>query len=199
MDNRQYAQLLSEIAVLRALRGDNTFKTRAYENGSRAVAMLPKPVDELLEKGTDLTLFDGIGKSIAEEIHTIYETGLSPLREELLKQLDPGLLELTRIQGLGPKRIKLIYDELGVTNIALLRDACERGEVAALAGMGRKTEEKILHELERLAQDSGRLPLPAARMAADDIASALRLVDGVEHKLGTGPDQPIIDRERWPV
>ncbi len=180
MDNRQYAQILGEIAVLRALAGHGTFKVRAYENGSRAVAMLGQSIEELLEKGADITKLDGVGKSLAEEIKAIWETGQSPLRQQLLDELDPGLLELTRIQGLGPKRIKLIYDELGVTNIDLLRDACERGEVAKLSGMGKKTEDKILHEIERLATDTGRIPLPAARVAAENIASSLRAVDGVE-------------------
>ena len=179
MDNKQYAQILSEIAVLRALAGHGAFKVRAYENASRAVSMLPKPLDELFEQKKDITKFDGIGKSTAEQLKAIFETGKAPLREELLEQLDPGLLEMTKIQGLGPKRIKLIYDELGVTNIELLRDACERGEVAALSGMGEKTEEKILHELDRLSTLSGRVPLPAARVAAENIASALRAVDGV--------------------
>ena len=180
MDNRQYAQILGEIGVLRALAGHNSFQVRAYENAARALSMLGQPIDGMIERGEDLTELDGVGKSIAEEIHALYETGKSPLREELLKELDPGLLELTRIQGLGPKRIKLIYDELGITNIELLRDACMRGEVSGLPGMGKKTEDKILHEIERLAQETGRVPLPAARMAAETIAASLRLVDGVE-------------------
>lgn len=180
MNNQQYAQLLSEIAVLRSLAGDGAFKVRAYENASRAVATLPRPLDELFELGKDITKFDGIGKSTAEQLRAIYDTGKSPLREQLLQKLDPGLLELTKIQGLGPKRIKLMYDELGITNVELLRGAAERGEIAALDGMGAKTEEKILHELDRLAQLSGRVPLPAARVAAENVADALRAVPGVE-------------------
>ncbi len=179
MDNKQYAQILSEIAVLRSLAGHGTFKVRAYENAARAVTMLPKPLDELLEQGKDITAFDGIGKSTADQLKAIFKTGQSPLREELIGQLDPGLLELTKIQGLGPKRIKLMYDELGISNVELLRDAAERGEIAALPGMGGKTEDKILHELDRLSQLSGRVPLPAARVAAENIASALRAIDGV--------------------
>ena len=164
MDNRQYAQILSEIAVLRSLAGHGTFKVRAYENAARAVTMLPKPLDDLLAEGKDITKFDGIGKSTAKQLKAVFETGKAPLREELLEKLDPGLLEMTKIQGLGPKRIKLMYDELGISNIELLRDAAERGEIAALSGMGKKTEDKILHELDRLSTLSGRIPIPAARV-----------------------------------
>jgi DNA polymerase (family 10) len=180
MDNKQYAQILEEIAVLRALAGHGTFKVRAYENAARAVTMLPHQIDDWLADGKSLTKFDGIGKSTAKQLKSIWETGKSPLREELLEKLDPGLLEMTKIQGLGPKRIKLIYDELGVSNIDLLRDACERGDVQKLSGLGKKTEEKILHEIERLAEATGRIPLPAARVAAESIADALRKVPGVE-------------------
>ncbi len=180
MDNKQYAQILEEIAVLRALAGHGTFKVRAYENAARAVTMLPHQIDDWLADGKSLTRFDGIGKSTAKQLKSIWETGKSPLREELLEKLDPGLLEMTKIQGLGPKRIKLIYDELGVSNIDLLRDACERGDVQKLSGLGKKTEEKILHEIERLAEATGRIPLPAARVAAESIADALRKVPGVE-------------------
>ena len=180
MDNKQYAQILSEIAVLRSLAGHGDFKVRAYENAARAVTMLPKPLEQLLDEGKDITKFDGIGKSTAQQLKAIWETGKAPLREELIAQLDPGLLELTKIGGLGPKRIKLMYDELGITNVELLRLAAEEGRLAVLPGLGKKTEEKILTELDRLSQLSGRVPLPAAKTAAMSIANALRHVDGVE-------------------
>lgn len=182
MDNKEYARILKEIAILRQIRGDNHFKIRAYENGSRTVENLSESIEDLMDAG-DLTEVDGIGKSIAREIKSIRETGVSPAHNELLEELDPGLLNVMRVQGLGPKRIKLLYDELAVTNIDLLREAAESGRIAELEGMGDKTQEKILLELDRLAQSSGRTPLPAARARAESIReelARLEVVDEIE-------------------
>lgn len=182
MDNKEYARILKEIAILRQIRGDNHFKIRAYENGSRTVENLSESIEDLMDAG-ELTEVDGIGKSIAREIKSIRETGVSPAHNELLEELDPGLLNVMRVQGLGPKRIKLLYDELAVTNIDLLREAAESGRIAELEGMGDKTQEKILLELDRLAQSSGRTPLPAARARAESIReelARLEVVDEIE-------------------
>lgn len=178
MDNKEYARILSEIAVLRQIRGDNTFKIRAYENGARALENLADPIEDLMDQG-DITKLEGIGKSIAHEVQALRETGVSPAHAELLQELDPGLLDLMKVQGLGPKRIKLLYDQLAVSNLDLLREAAQSGRIAELDGMGAKTQEKILHELERLEQTSGRTPLPAARAMALAIKEQLARVHGV--------------------
>ncbi|MEZ4462111.1 MAG: DNA polymerase/3'-5' exonuclease PolX [bacterium] len=178
MDNKEYARILSEIGVLRQIRGDNAFKIRAYENGARAIENLSEPIENLMDEG-DITKIEGIGKSIAREVEALRETGVSPAHAELLEQLDPGLLDVMKVQGLGPKRIKLLYDKLGVSNLDLLRQAAQSGKIAELEGMGAKTQEKILHELERLEETSGRTPLPAARAMAVAIRDQLAKVEGV--------------------
>lgn len=169
---------MSEIAVLRQIRGDNTFKIRAYENGARAIENLTESIEDLMDEG-DITKLDGIGKSLAREVEALRETGVSPAHAELLQELDPGLLDVMKVQGLGPKRVKLLYDTLGVSNLELLRGAAESGRIADLDGMGEKTQDKILHELERLEQTSGRTPLPAARMMAHAILDQLQKIEGV--------------------
>lgn len=178
MDNKEYARILSEIAVLRQIRGDNAFKIRAYENGARAIENLAESLEDLMDQG-DITQIEGIGKSIAREVEALRENGVSPAHAELLQELDPGLLDLMRVQGLGPKRIKLLYDKLGVSNLDLLREAATTGRIAELDGMGQKSQDKILHELERLEQTSGRTPLPAARAMAFAIKDQLARVSGV--------------------
>lgn len=180
MDNKEYARILSEIAVLRQIRGDNAFKIRAYENGARAIENLADSIEDRMDEG-DITKIEGIGKSIAHEVQALRETGVSPAHAELLQELDPGLLDLMKVQGLGPKRIKLLYDQLRVSNLDLLREAAQSGQIAELDGMGAKTQEKILHELERLEQTSGRTPLPAARAMALAIKEQLAKVQGVTH------------------
>ncbi len=179
MDNKEYARILKEIAILRQIRGDNVFKIRAYENGSRAIENLTESIEDLMDEG-DITKLDGVGKSIAREVKALRENGVSPAHNELLEELDPGLLELIRIQGLGPKRIKLLYDELGISNPEALRKAAEAGQIAELEGMGEKTQEKILQELDRLAESGGRTPLPAARAMAYAIKDQLEQVEGVQ-------------------
>lgn len=179
MNNKEYARILKEIAILRRIRGDNHFKIRAYDNGGRTVENLSEDVDTLIEAG-ELEGVDGIGKSLARELRSIHDTGVSPTHTELLQELDPGLLDVMRVQGLGPKRIKLLYDTLGVCSIDTLREAAESGRVAELDGLGQKTQDSILKEIERLEASGGRTPLPAARAHARSVASALTELSVVE-------------------
>lgn len=179
MDNKEYARILKEISILRQIRGDNHFKIRAYENGARAIENLADPLESLMDEG-DITQIEGIGKSLAKELESLRETGVSSVHQELLVELDPGLLDLMKIQGLGPKRIKMLYDELGISNVDLLKEAAESGKIADVEGLGKKTQEKILAEIERLAQSSGRMPLPAARAIAFGVRDKLKEVKGVE-------------------
>lgn len=179
MDNKEYARILSEIAVLRQIRGDNAFKIRAYENGARAIENLGESIEDLMDEG-EISKLEGIGKSIAREVEALRENGVSPAHAALLQELDPGLLDVMKVQGLGPKRIKLLYDKLGVSNLRLLKEAAEQGRIADLDGMGAKTQDKILHELERLEETSGRTPLPAARAMALAIKEQLARVPGVQ-------------------
>lgn len=176
MDNKEYARVLEEIAALRQIRGDGAFRVRAYENGARALQNLTESIEEV----ADPTKIEGIGKSIAREIKALRENGVSPAHEELLQELDPGLLDLMKIQGLGPKRIKLMYDKLGISNLDLLREAAETGRLAELEGLGAKTQENILQELERVEEAGGRTPIPAALRLAETIRGALADRDDVD-------------------
>ncbi len=175
MDNKEYARVFSEIAALRQIRGDGAFRVRAYENGARALESLTESIEDI----DDPTKIEGIGKSIAKEIKALKKNGVSPKHQELLQELDPGLLDLMKIQGLGPKRIKLMYDELGVSNLDLLREAAESGRLAELEGLGAKTQENVLKELERVEEAGNRTPIPAAMRLAETIRASLAERDDV--------------------
>ena len=178
MDNIAYAEILEEIATLRQIRGDNPFKSRAFETAARHIRKMPELIDDLLDEGYDLTEIDGIGKSIARELHNIYESGASITHTELANEFPPGILDIMRVEGLGPKRVKLFYEELGISDLEMLEEAVNAGKIAELPGLGQKTEDKIKAELERLKTASpDRIPLPAAKAAADSIAEALRELD----------------------
>ncbi len=179
MDNSYYARILGEIAALSQIKGENRFKVRAFENAARTVENLPESIDERIDQGT-LEDISGIGSSIAQDLREIHDTGTCGYHQELLEALDPGLLDLLKIQGLGPKRIKLIYEELGVSNLDAMKRAAEEERIQELSGLGKKTEQKILSEIERLARHAGRTPLPQARRVASSIRDQLAALDAVE-------------------
>jgi DNA polymerase (family 10) len=179
MDNRHYARILSEVAALSQIKGVNRFKVRAFENAVRTIEGLSDSLEDYIERD-ELESLSGIGSSIAEDIRQIAETGTCDIHDQLLSELDPGLLDLLKIQGLGPKRIKTIYEELGVSNLAAMKEAATEGQIQQLSGLGAKTEQKILDEIERLSKYTGRRPLPEARSVAESIVEELQEVPGLE-------------------
>lgn len=179
MDNRDYARILKEIAALMQIKGANRFRIRAFENAARTIETQTESIEPAIDSD-ELTDLQGIGDGIARELSQIRQQGSSTLHGELLDELDPGLLILLKIQGLGPKRIKAIYDELGITEPDSLRQAAETHQIQQLSGFGKKTEEKILAELDRLAKSEGRIPLPRAQSIAESLRDQLRDAPGVE-------------------
>ena len=144
MQNPEIARLLSDVADLLEISAGNPFKVRAYRNAARTVADHPDPIAELVSgKEFDLTDLPGIGGGIAKEITALIETGSLPQRQQLVATIPPGLLDLLRIPGLGPKRVKLFHEELKVNSVADLKAALEEGKIAKLPGFGPKLLEKI--------------------------------------------------------
>src|SRR5467141_4499678 len=144
MQNAEIARLLSDVADLLEISAGNPFKVRAYRNAARTVADHSDPVAELVSGGEfDLTELPGIGGGIAKEITALVETGTLPQRQQLVATVPPGLLELLRIPGLGPKRVKLFHEQLKVNSARDLKDALEKGQLAKLPGIGPKLLDKI--------------------------------------------------------
>src|SRR5258705_1635349 len=165
MQNADIARLLGEVADLLEISAGNPFKVRAYRNAARTVADHPDPVAELVQGGEfDLTDLPGIGGGIAKEITALVETGSPPQRQQLVAQIPPGLLDLLRIPGLGPKRVKLFHDELKVNSVADLKEALDKGKVATLGGFGPKLLEKLREGVAGAGAAAGAQPngLPEA-------------------------------------
>ena len=179
MDNAYYATILSEVAMLLQIQGANRYKVRAFEHASNALTHLLEPVSAMIAQDR-LTEIQGVGASIAAEIKAIAKHGTCPTRTALLEELDEGLLDLFKVQGLGPKRLKTLYDELGVSNLEALRRAAETGQIKALKGFGAKTEANLLREAERLQGALGRTPLPAALQIAGSFCDLLAARDDVD-------------------
>lgn len=169
MENREYARILNEIAMLQRIAGDNHFKVRAFERAARLVEDLPEPVDDLLDRH-EVELLRGIGESIETELQALRTTGRSPRHEELLQRIGPGVMDLLEIQGLGMRRLQVLFQEAGITNVDDLRLAAEAGQLRDLPSFGEAFEQKLLTEIEHWQHTRGkRYPLPEAKGLADSI------------------------------
>ncbi len=155
MVNQQIAQIFYRIADLLEIKGENPFRIRAYRNAARTIESLGRNLQEMVEQGEDLTKLPGIGKDLAGKITEIIETGTLAKLQELEAQVPPGLVELLKVEGLGPKRIKILHDKLGITTLEELKNAAAHGEIHRLPGFGKKLEELIMKGVV-LAKKEGR-------------------------------------------
>jgi len=144
MTKNEIAEVLAEIGTLMELKGENPFKIRAYSGGARAIEALENDEFEKLVSEGRIDTIKGIGEALAAKITELHATGRLPYFDTLKRSIEPGLVEMLRIPGLGPKKIAALSKELGITSVAELDKACLEGRVAALAGFGEKTQEKIL-------------------------------------------------------
>jgi len=179
MQNPDIARTFEEVADLLEIQGANPFRVRAYRNAARTILDLADPLAEAVSEGSDLSELPGIGADLADKIATLVRTGSLPLHRQLVKQLSPGVLDLLRIPGLGPKRVKLLRARLKVKSAADLARALDTGKVAKLPGFGAKMVEKIRAGLGRAEQAERRLLLPEAEVHARAIVEHLTEGGGV--------------------
>ncbi len=173
MNKEQVADILQEIGILLELKGENPFKTRAYQNGARALEGLAEPLEKVVAEGR-LGQIPGLGDALQQKITQLVTTGRLAYYEDLKASLPAGLLTLLEIPGLGPKKAKALYEKLGVTNLETLKAACEQGRVAELAGFGKKTQDNILQGMEFREKYASRHHLHQALTVAEPILDALR-------------------------
>lgn len=143
MNKNQIADILSDIAVLLELKGENPFKTRAYLTGAKALESLEEDLGTVISSGR-LNEIKGVGEALTKKIMELHSTGSLRFYEELKASIPPGMVQMLQIPGLGPKKIIALQQKLGVTSIAELTQACADGLVAGLPGFGAKTQEKIV-------------------------------------------------------
>lgn len=179
MDNQEIAAALSEIAVLMELTGENSFRTNAYHNASRNISQLTEEVAALVARNA-LGEVPGIGTTLQEKITTLVKTGSHPFLEELRGKVPVGLRQMLNIQGLGPKKVKALHDNLGLETIAALEAACKEGKVAELKGFGAKTQQKILEGIAFLSTVSGRVRMDEAAAVADTLLGLLKHLKEVQ-------------------
>ena len=170
--NAEIATMFDQAAELLEIKGDNPFRTRAYRRAARVIESLPKSAEGMLRAGNNLSELPGIGKDLAGKIAAIVATGKFDLLESLKRELPGGLSELTAIPGLGPKRVKLLIEKLGVRSVEDLRRAAKSGGLRALRGFGPKLEQNILAALAKPVADK-RFKLPVAEAEANSLVKVL--------------------------
>ncbi len=178
MDKNQVAEILEEIGTLLELKGENPFRCRAYHNASRVVAALTTDLATLAESGK-LGEVKGIGEGMAQKITDLLKTGHLRYYEDLKKSLPSGLVDMLGIQGLGPKRIKVVYEKLKIKSVQQLKEAAQKGKLAKLEGFGEKTQKNILEGIDLLTRQADKFLLPKAWDAAEAIHSVIRQQKGV--------------------
>jgi DNA polymerase (family 10) len=175
MRNAEIAEAFEELASLYELDGAVVYRVVAYRNAAKAIRDAGVSVEEMARQGRVEEL-SGVGKTIAEKIDALLDTGSIPSADKLKARIPPGLVEITRIPGLGPKRARLLYDELGVTSLDDLRRAAEQGRLKDVPGFGKKAEENVLAALAAGAdgRPQPRVVLSQALGIGEELVGALR-------------------------
>jgi DNA polymerase (family 10) len=173
MTREDLAATLEEIALLLELKGENPFKIRAYRTGADVVQQFAGDIVAKAKEG-DLKGIKGIGDALQQKLHELASTGKLEYNENLKAEFPATLFDLFKIQGLGPKKIKALYDSLGVDSVDRLKEVCESGEMAALSGFGKKTAEKVLEAVAFREQNADRFRLGDVVVPVAEILDFLR-------------------------
>jgi DNA polymerase (family 10) len=179
MDREQVAAILAEIGTFLELQGESAFRVNAYHNGARAVTQMEEDLATVVREGR-LTGIPGIGDTLRDKITTLVTTGSLPFYDKLKAQIPPGLVEMLRIPGLGPKKVKALHESLGIDTLDKLRQACESGAVANLKGFGAKTQAKILEGLTFLNEIGNRVRLDQAEYVAHGLVEGIKDLPGIQ-------------------
>jgi len=173
MSRDDIVDILENIARLLELKGENLFKVRAYTNAARALETLGESLDLVIAEDRLLAL-DGIGKATAEKITTLARDGVLPYYEELRETFPPDILTLFALQGLGAKKIKVLWDALQVHSISKLERVCREGKVAELPGFGEKTAQNILQSIAHQRRHVGEFRIGDVAALAELLLEDLR-------------------------
>lgn len=178
MKARDVSAILSDIATLLELKGDNPFKIRAYERGARIVDGLGDELDALVREGR-LREHKGLGSALSDKITELVTTGRLPYYDDLRREFPATIFELLNIPGLGPKKVRLLYQALGVRTLGELEYACLENRLLALDGFGEKSQSKILEGIRLLKRHQGRFLFSDAMASAETVIDQLQVVPAV--------------------
>ena len=184
--NADIAAVFEEIAELLEIQGENPFRIRAYHNAARELLSLGVPAADMVAQGDDLTELPAIGKDLAAKITEIVASGHCRTLDRLRRQLPAAITELLKIPGLGPKRVRALYQQLHIGNPDELARAARAGRIRELPGFGEKTETTILNALRTKATSEQRFKLAIAAQYAEPLREFLAAIPGVQHAVIAG-------------
>ena len=181
LTNREIADIFERVSDMLEIRGDIIHRVLSYRRASETIRELPRDLRAIAAEGT-LTELPNIGKTLAEKIEEMLETGELEFYNRLADEIPPSLVDIMHINGVGPKKAKLFWDELDITTVEALKAAAEEGKLRDLPRMGAKSEQKILDGIEALSRRTGRTPLgvalPAAQAILDQLLALPEAIEG---------------------
>jgi DNA polymerase (family X) len=180
MDNKALAGILFETADLMEIDGQDSFRIRSYRNAAQSIEALPQQLSELIEEPKKILDIPGIGKGMLEKLQEIFKQGRLSTHVELLQKYRPSMLDLLKIQGLGPKTIALIWSAYQVSDVDGVEKLAREGKIRLLPRMGEKQETKLLKAIADYRRIAGRFLLDAADAEASKIVEHLRDYPGIE-------------------
>ncbi len=177
--NTDIAEIFNRFADLLEIDGANPFRVRAYRNAARTIAGLAQSAAEMVKEDKDLTELPGIGKDLAQKIEEIVKTGHLSKLKELEAHVPAQLSRLMKMPGLGPKRVRMLHEKLGVTTLEELKMAAEKGKISELRGFGNKIERMVLEEIGQVKKGE-RIKLNVAEEIASGIVNHLKKAEGIK-------------------
>ncbi len=172
MNKKEISENLLLISKLLIIAGENQFKARAFENASRIISQLEN-FDELI-RNKKLNSVKGIGKSIEKEVYNLYENAISETLEDLKLKIPEGIIEILSLKGLGAKKVKILFEKLGVSSVGELEYACNENRLMLLKGFGKKTQDNILKSIRKFKERKMYIHFPEAETVAKNILLELQ-------------------------
>jgi DNA polymerase (family X) len=186
LDNKSIAGIFYETADLLEVDGQDSFRIRSYRNAAEAIEALPQQITDLIEDPKQVLAIPGIGKGMLNNLNEMLHEGKLSLHAEMLKKYRPSMLELLRVQGIGPKTVALIWSAYQVCDLEGVEKLAREGKIRELPRMGEKHEEKLLKAIEDYRRIAGRFLLNVAEVQAEKIAEHLKDYPGVEKAIPAG-------------
>jgi DNA polymerase (family 10) len=180
MDNKAIATLLYETADLLEIDGQDSFRIRSYRNAAEAIEALPQQVEDMIAEPKKLLAVQGIGKGMLANLQMLFQDGRIEAHADLLKKYRPSMLELLKIQGLGPKTIALLWSTYQVSDLEGVEKLAREGKIRELPRMGEKQEQKLLKAIEDYRRIAGRFLLDTAEELAEKLTEHLLSVPGID-------------------
>jgi len=185
VDKKEIIGVLQEISSLLELKGEDQFKISAYSRAARSIAQTTSDVVELIKKG-EARKIPGVGEALSKKLTELVETDKLSYLEDLRSSFPDGLLELFKIQGLGPNKVRALYEQLDIKSISELEYACNENRLVTLKGFGKKTQDKVFAAIQQLKANSEYHLLDLVHETALQISGELEKLSGVEHYQFTG-------------